>query len=265
MAAQFVSGTPAGLGSLAGIAAPSGDFTIDVPYDGQLVVRSQTVGSDPSIWLQTISAPGQATTAPQFRFVAGGRSAGGILEDTMTLFSYDSGTVESGLCRTGIPGIVGEESTWNHRSNAVVPVAWNGATTYGGGALVISGGDLWKAVAPVVGVAPVAPAWTDLGAWVVNTPIYLGQCGRAVIAPGTGSVANPAVVYCAALRDAGAIVCATISGNAAPDATLTSIQNIVITPNATPEVRRFTIQANANATAAVNVAWWIPTISNGFW
>jgi len=266
MAAQFVNGVPARLGSLSGIKAPATDFTVDLGFDGNFVVRSTQTGSDPSIWLQTVSATGN-TIAPQFRWVAGGRSLGGIQEDTLSLFSYDTGIVEAGIVRTGVPGLVGNENTFNHRSNGTTPAAWNPAVQYAVGDYVVNAGQLWLAVqTPTLGVAPVAPAWSDRGAWAVGQVIGLGQCGTFTIAAGTGSVANPATIYVPALNDNAAVVLASISGNAAPDATLTSIENILIDaadPNR--EQHSITIQCNADATADVRVCWWIPTISTNFW
>jgi hypothetical protein len=261
MAAQFVSGTPATLGSLSGIKAPATDFTVDMGFDGNFVVQSTQTGSDPSIWLKTVSATGN-TVAPQFRWVAGGRNFGGIQEDTLSLFSYDAGIVEAGIVRTGVPGVIGSENTFNHRSNGFTPAAWNPAVQYAAGAYAVNAGQLWLAVAPTLGVAPAAPAWSDRGAWVVGQVIALGQCGTITIAGGDDS----ATIYVPALNDNAAVVLASISGNAAPDDTLKSIENILIDaadPNR--EQHSITIQCNDDATAAVRVCWWIPTISTNFW
>jgi hypothetical protein len=87
------------------------------------------------------------------------------------------------------------------------------------------------------------------GAGGFGTMNFTGtQCGRATI-PATGNsiaVVNPVVT-------ANSVILASISANAAPDATLTSIANIVLNPTV-----GFTIQGNAAATGAVNVAWWMP-------
>jgi hypothetical protein len=74
------------------------------------------------------------------------------------------------------------------------------------------------------------------------------QCGRATIPLGANNIAVANTVI-----TANSVVLASISANAAPDATLTGITNIVLNPGV-----GFTIRGNANATAAVNVAWWMP-------
>lgn len=51
--------------------------------------------------------------------------------------------------------------------------AWAGATVYAAGDLVQNADVLWLAVAPVVGVAPAAPAWTNSGPAIGPYTIYI--------------------------------------------------------------------------------------------
>ena len=70
-----------------------------------------------------------------------------------------------------------------------VPADWAIPTTYPVGSLVVFGGAIWVAVTPVVGVAPVDPAWTSLGdvAGVdgVAYPLYFrwGSTEKLVLSP----------------------------------------------------------------------------------
>ena len=67
-----------------------------------------------------------------------------------------------------------------------VPYDWSAAITYPAGALVVNAATIWLAVVPVLGTAPAAPAWTNLGA-VVGTqfPLYFrwGSTEKLVLSP----------------------------------------------------------------------------------
>jgi hypothetical protein len=78
------------------------------------------------------------------------------------------------------------------------------------------------------------------------------QCGTAVVAVGQSSIAVPLDII-----TANSIVLASISGNAAVDATATAVSNIVINAGV-----GFTVQLNANATVARTVHWWMPRYDN---
>ena len=67
-----------------------------------------------------------------------------------------------------------------------VPADWVAATTYPAGSLAVDAGVIWVAVAPVVGVAPVAPAWTNAGAVVgAQFPLWFrwGSTEKLVLSP----------------------------------------------------------------------------------
>ena len=67
-----------------------------------------------------------------------------------------------------------------------VPLDWAAATTYPVGSLAVFGGAIWSAVAPVLGVFPVAPAWTNLGNVAgVSYPLWFrwGSTEKLVLSP----------------------------------------------------------------------------------
>jgi hypothetical protein len=67
-----------------------------------------------------------------------------------------------------------------------VPFAWLAGTTYPVGSLVLYNGAIYQAAVPVVGTAPVAPAWTNLGNIVgLAQPIYFrwGSTEKLVLSP----------------------------------------------------------------------------------
>jgi len=67
-----------------------------------------------------------------------------------------------------------------------VPADWVAATVYPVGSLAVNGGTIWIAAAPVVGVIPVAPAWTNAGAVAgVSYPLWFrwGSTEKLVLSP----------------------------------------------------------------------------------
>lgn len=67
-----------------------------------------------------------------------------------------------------------------------VPYDWLPGSTYPAGSLVVSAGQIWSAVAAVVGVAPVAPAWNSLGNVAgITYPMFFrwGSTEKLVLSP----------------------------------------------------------------------------------
>jgi hypothetical protein len=61
----------------------------------------------------------------------------------------------------------------------VAPEQWNVAFAYAAGQIVQSAGSVWLAVAPVLGTAPVAPAWTQVASLLATTAAAPGG-GNAI-------------------------------------------------------------------------------------
>ena len=90
------------------------------------------------------------------------------------LFFTDASASASNLPSTSASLIVPAYAGAKYASVNGVPTAcaaWNLALVYPVGSIVQSGGIIWSAVAPVVGTAPAAPAWTDLGS-ALTYPVF---------------------------------------------------------------------------------------------
>ena len=71
-----------------------------------------------------------------------------------------------------------------------IPDDWQIPQAYSAGNIVVYGGAIWSAVAPVVSVVPVAPAWTNLGNVVgIQFPLFFrwGSTEKLVLSPFTFS------------------------------------------------------------------------------